>query len=100
MPNTCFLCNNLKRKARDFSVSFDFIPAELDSSVKAACPICTFLRDGIRPFEPKFGGMEFVRRVYVRGETLDGSRKGEIEMDLCLKNDDKVTLQFFAGPGK
>ena len=100
MRNTCFLCNDLKRKAHDYGVSFDFTPAELDSSVRTDCPISRFLQDRIRPFAPKFGGIEFVRHVYVRGETVDGNRKGEVEMDLCLKNDEKVTLQFFRGPGK
>ncbi|OCL08305.1 HET-domain-containing protein [Glonium stellatum] len=94
MPR-CGLCNGFERKPRDYRIAFDSKPSRLDTSTRAGCPICTFLRDGIAHFEPRFGTLSHVRRVYVWGSTVDGD--GSVEVELYLDDSTKLRLEFFVG---
>jgi hypothetical protein len=97
----CILCNNFERKRRDFHVAFDCEPGHLDLAVQAGCRICSLLREGIAKFEPKFGGIIGIRRVYVWGPTVDQPKEGTVEVELYLQDFAKLRLEFFfAGDGK
>ena len=97
MPR-CSLCNRFERNPRDHRVAFDSEPNQLDTSARAGCPICGFIRNGIAYFEPRFSTFSRVRRVYVWGSTVDGG--GSVKVDLYLDDSTKLRLEFFVGAGK
>lgn len=98
MPR-CNLCNNFERSIRDYCVTFDFVPDQLDLSARNGCPFCALLRNSIMHFESKIGLHNGLRQVCVRGPTVDEKRV-TVEMDLYTNDSRNLTLEIFRSASK
>jgi hypothetical protein len=95
----CGLCNNLELKPPAFRVAFDFDVQQLEKSASDGCFICSLLRNGILHFAPCIDGLSRIRRIYLWGNTVDGT--DTLEAELYIGDDtSKLKLEFFQDQGK
>lgn len=99
MSAPCSLCNDFERRARDYRVAFTCDMAELSASSGQGCRICALILEGISYFESFVGGRDGISAVSVSGPTMENPYNGRIQVDVWLRNQSPLRLEFFHDKG-
>ena len=71
----------------------------LNVGASQGCRICGLLQEGISYFESSVGGANAINSISVWGPAMEERYKGSMEIDVWLKNQPPLRLEFFAAEG-